>query len=206
MLRKSDGWDGVPSLAAVFGYGPSTRFTSARASSQAVLLPSASAARARTTACRIASTFSGVNDLHGDLSASSPKDYRRARGRRTSLSLVAAAFTVRALTALGEDQQAESASGQTCGRTLGRSETKPHRPPPWLDRTLINEGRYCYVVELAVPDAGLEIELNNRIVGFHKLDRSRLPLPTRPNNSGEALSIAANIAKLPLIAAPAHPQ
>jgi hypothetical protein len=35
-------------------------------------------------------------------------------------------------------------------------------------RALINERRYPYIVELAVPDTGLEIESNGRIVGFHK--------------------------------------
>ncbi len=38
-------------------------------------------------------------------------------------------------------------------------------------RTLINEERYPYVVELAVPDGGFETELNNRIMGFHKSKR-----------------------------------
>jgi hypothetical protein len=39
---------------------------------------------------------------------------------------------------------------------------------PRSGRQLINEGRYPYVVELALPDSGLEFELNRGIVGFHK--------------------------------------
>jgi hypothetical protein len=42
---------------------------------------------------------------------------------------------------------------------------------PRSGRQLINESRYPYVVELAVPDTGLEIELNRQIVGFHKSRR-----------------------------------
>jgi hypothetical protein len=36
-------------------------------------------------------------------------------------------------------------------------------------KPLINESRYPYVVELAIPETGLEIELNSQIVGFHKI-------------------------------------
>jgi hypothetical protein len=39
---------------------------------------------------------------------------------------------------------------------------------PPSGKQLINESRYPYVVELAVPDSGLEFELNREIVGFHK--------------------------------------
>jgi hypothetical protein len=35
-------------------------------------------------------------------------------------------------------------------------------------KPLINESGYPYIVELAVPETGLEIELNRQIVGFHK--------------------------------------
>jgi hypothetical protein len=35
-------------------------------------------------------------------------------------------------------------------------------------KPLINESRYPYIVELTVPETGLEIELNRQIVGFHK--------------------------------------
>jgi hypothetical protein len=38
---------------------------------------------------------------------------------------------------------------------------------PRSGKALINESRFPYIVELAVPDAGLEIELNRQIVGFH---------------------------------------
>ena len=38
-------------------------------------------------------------------------------------------------------------------------------------KPLINESRYPYVVELAIPETGLEIELNSQIVGFHKSQR-----------------------------------
>ena len=38
-------------------------------------------------------------------------------------------------------------------------------------KPLINESRYPYVVELAIPETGLEIELNRQIVGFHKSQR-----------------------------------
>lgn len=39
------------------------------------------------------------------------------------------------------------------------------------DKALNNESRYPYIVELRVPDAGLEIELNRQIIGFHKSRR-----------------------------------
>lgn len=39
------------------------------------------------------------------------------------------------------------------------------------DKALNNESRYPYVVELVIPDAGLEIELNHQIIGFHKSRR-----------------------------------
>src|SRR4029077_10594641 len=38
-------------------------------------------------------------------------------------------------------------------------------------KPLINESRYTYIVELAVPDTGLEIELNRQIVSFHRSRR-----------------------------------
>jgi hypothetical protein len=38
-------------------------------------------------------------------------------------------------------------------------------------KPLINESRYPYIVELAVPDTGLEIELNRQIVSFHRSRR-----------------------------------
>ena len=38
-------------------------------------------------------------------------------------------------------------------------------------KALTNESRYPYVVELVFPDSGLEIDLNRRIVGFHKSRR-----------------------------------
>jgi hypothetical protein len=38
---------------------------------------------------------------------------------------------------------------------------------PRSGKALINESRYPYVVELAVPDSGLEFELNRQIVSFH---------------------------------------
>jgi hypothetical protein len=38
-------------------------------------------------------------------------------------------------------------------------------------KPLINENRYPYIVELAVPDTGLEIELNRQIVSFHRSRR-----------------------------------
>ena len=44
-------------------------------------------------------------------------------------------------------------------------------PGPHSDKALNNEARYPCVVELAVPDTGLEIELNRQIVGFHKSRR-----------------------------------
>jgi hypothetical protein len=42
---------------------------------------------------------------------------------------------------------------------------------PRSGKSLINESRYPYVVELVLPDDGLAIELNRRIVGFHKSRR-----------------------------------
>jgi hypothetical protein len=36
---------------------------------------------------------------------------------------------------------------------------------------VINESRYPYVVALAIPHTGLEIELSRQIVGFHKSRR-----------------------------------
>jgi hypothetical protein len=39
---------------------------------------------------------------------------------------------------------------------------------PRSGKALINESHFPYIVELAVPDTGLEIELNRQIVGFHK--------------------------------------
>ena len=48
----------------------------------------------------------------------------------------------------------------------GREMTQPRSGKP-----LINESRYPYVVELAIPETGLEIELNRQIVGFHKSRR-----------------------------------
>jgi hypothetical protein len=39
---------------------------------------------------------------------------------------------------------------------------------PRSGKALINESRFPYIVELAVPETGLEIELNTQIVGFHK--------------------------------------
>ena len=38
-------------------------------------------------------------------------------------------------------------------------------------KPLINESRYPFIVELAVPVTGLKIELNRQIVGFHKSRR-----------------------------------
>jgi hypothetical protein len=51
----------------------------------------------------------------------------------------------------------------------GREVAQPRRGKPL--KPLINESQYPYVVELAVPDTGLEIELNRQIVGFHKSRR-----------------------------------
>jgi hypothetical protein len=42
---------------------------------------------------------------------------------------------------------------------------------PRSGKQLINESRYPYVVELAISETGLEIELNRQIVGFHKSQR-----------------------------------
>jgi hypothetical protein len=44
-------------------------------------------------------------------------------------------------------------------------------PGPHSGKALINENRYPYVVELALPSGGLELELNGRIVGFHRSRR-----------------------------------
>ena len=44
-----------------------------------------------------------------------------------------------------------------------------HRPRS--GKQLINERRHPYIVELAVPHTGLEIELSREIVGFHKSRR-----------------------------------
>jgi hypothetical protein len=41
-------------------------------------------------------------------------------------------------------------------------------PGPHSGKGVHNESRYPYVVELAVPHSGLEIELNRQIVGFRK--------------------------------------
>jgi hypothetical protein len=51
----------------------------------------------------------------------------------------------------------------------GREVAQPRSGKPL--KPLINESQYPYVVELAVPDTGLEIELNRQIVGFHKSRR-----------------------------------
>jgi hypothetical protein len=42
---------------------------------------------------------------------------------------------------------------------------------PHSGKALNNENRCPYVVELVLPDSGLEIELNHQIVGFHKSRR-----------------------------------
>jgi hypothetical protein len=44
-------------------------------------------------------------------------------------------------------------------------------PEPHSGKALNNENRYPYVVELVLPNGGLELELNGRIVGFHKSRR-----------------------------------
>ena len=51
----------------------------------------------------------------------------------------------------------------------GREMAQPRSGKPL--KPLINESRYPYVVELAIPETGLEIELNSQIVGFHKSQR-----------------------------------
>jgi hypothetical protein len=42
---------------------------------------------------------------------------------------------------------------------------------PHSGKPLNNENRCPYVVELVLPDSGLEIEFNRQIVGFHKSRR-----------------------------------
>jgi hypothetical protein len=38
-------------------------------------------------------------------------------------------------------------------------------------KAVINEGKYPFIVEVAVAANGLDVELNNQIVGFHKSRR-----------------------------------
>jgi hypothetical protein len=48
-----------------------------------------------------------------------------------------------------------------------------HRPASALSegKAVINEGKYPFIVEVAVAANGLDVELNNQIVGFHKSRR-----------------------------------
>jgi hypothetical protein len=55
-----------------------------------------------------------------------------------------------------------SAPGFSWGRNVAQ---------PRSGKALINQSHYPYIIELAVPETGLEIELNRQIVGFHKSRR-----------------------------------
>jgi hypothetical protein len=55
-------------------------------------------------------------------------------------------------------------------------------------KTLINESRYPYIVELAVPITGLKIELNRQIVGFHKSRRIQPRHGRRTMRDGQTYS------------------
>jgi len=55
-----------------------------------------------------------------------------------------------------------SAPGFSWGRNMAQ---------PRSGKALINESHCPYIIELAVPETGLEIELNRQIVGFHKSRR-----------------------------------
>jgi hypothetical protein len=41
-------------------------------------------------------------------------------------------------------------------------------PPPRTTKAKVNESKYPYIVELAVENDHLDVELSRRIMGFHK--------------------------------------
>ncbi len=46
------------------------------------------------------------------------------------------------------------------------------KPPPFGRKAVANEKKYPFVVEVPVTEKGLDLDLNARIIGFHKSRRT----------------------------------